>query len=76
MEAVEYRHPELFGHRFPEARHTLNPAFAEWLMGLPNGWVTNPEIGLTRAQQLKALGNGVVPQQAQAALTELLGRTP
>ena len=75
VETVEYRHPELFGHRFPEARHTLNPAFAEWLMGLPAGWVTNPEIGLTRAQQLKALGNGVVPQQAQAALTHLLERT-
>ena len=25
-------------------------------MGLPAGWVTDPEIGLTRSQQLKALG--------------------
>ena len=41
-------------------------------MGLPAGWVTAPEIGLTRAQQLKALGNGVVPQQAAAALYKLL----
>lgn len=49
----------------------LNPAFVEWMMGLPEGWVTAPEIGLTRAEQLKALGNGVVRQQAALA-TELL----
>lgn len=41
-------------------------------MGLPAGHVTDPAIGLTRTQQLKALGNGVVPQQAAAALTQLL----
>jgi DNA (cytosine-5)-methyltransferase 1 len=38
-------------------------------MGLPNGWVT--ECGLSVTQQLKMLGNGVVPQQAKLAL-ELL----
>jgi DNA (cytosine-5)-methyltransferase 1 len=43
------------------------------MMGLPAGHVTAPEIGLTRAQQLKALGNGVVPQQAALALRTLLG---
>ena len=37
-------------------------------MGLPEGHVTDPAIGLTRNQQLKALGNGVVPQQAVLAL--------
>lgn len=47
--------------------------FIEWMMGLPLGWVTLT-FELTRAQKLKALGNGVVPQQAAAALTELLGR--
>lgn len=52
----------------------LAAPFAEWMMGLPTGWVTNPEIGLTRAQQLKALGNGVCVQQATAALTHLLER--
>jgi DNA (cytosine-5)-methyltransferase 1 len=51
----------------------LSPAFVEWMMGLPAGHVTAPEIGLTRAQQLKALGNGVVPQQAALALRTLLG---
>lgn len=52
----------------------LNAAFAEWMMGLPPGWVTDPAIGLTRSQQLKAIGNGVCPQQATAALTQLLER--
>lgn len=49
----------------------LSPAFVEWMMGLPAGWVTTVP-GLTRNHQLKALGNGVVPQQAAAALTYLL----
>jgi DNA (cytosine-5)-methyltransferase 1 len=48
----------------------LNAKFVEYMMGLPEGWVT--ETGLTRTQQLKMLGNGVVPQQAYYAL-ELLG---
>ena len=47
----------------------LNAAFVEYMMGLPSGWVTN--IDISRAQQLKILGNGVVPQQAEYAL-ELL----
>lgn len=50
----------------------LNAAFVEWLMGLPAGHVTDPAIGLTRNQQLKALGNGVVPQQGAAALEWLM----
>lgn len=52
----------------------LSPRFVEWLMGLPEGHVTAPEIGLTRNQQLKALGNGVVPQQGAHALRLLLER--
>jgi DNA (cytosine-5)-methyltransferase 1 len=48
------------------------PAFVEWLMGLPAEWVTAPALGLTQAQQLTALGNGVVPRQATAALSRLL----
>ena len=47
----------------------LNAKFVEYMMGLPNGWVT--DLDLSRAQQLKMLGNGVVPQQAYYAL-ELL----
>lgn len=52
----------------------LNPELTEWMMGWPAGYVTDPEIGLSRAEQLKACGNGVVPQQAAAALRELLSR--
>jgi len=47
----------------------LNAKFVEYMMGLPSGWVT--DLNLSRSQQLKILGNGVVPQQAYYAL-ELL----
>lgn len=52
----------------------LNPQFVEWLMGLPAGHVTDPAIGLTRTQQLRALGNGVVPAQGAAAIRLLIDR--
>lgn len=42
-------------------------------MGLPAGWVTDVP-GLSRNAMLKALGNGVVPQQAELALRLLLDR--
>lgn len=48
-------------------RALLSPAFVEWMMGLNEGHVTGIE-GISRADQLKMLGNGVVPQQALAAL--------
>lgn len=48
----------------------LNPQFAEWMMGLPAGWISDCDI--TRNEQLKACGNGVVPQQATKAITELI----
>lgn len=48
----------------------LNAAFAEWMMGLPDGHVTGVDI--PRTAQLKAIGNGVCPQQAVAALLQLL----
>jgi DNA (cytosine-5)-methyltransferase 1 len=50
----------------------LNPEFSEWLMGWPQGWVTDPAIGISRNDQLKIVGNGVCPQQAAAALRYLL----
>lgn len=53
-------------------KHRLNAQFVEWMMGLPAGHVTDPNIGLTRNEQLKALGNGVVPQQARLAVSHLL----
>ena len=54
--------------------HRLNPEFTEWMMGWPAGWVTAPAIGLTRAGQLKACGNGCVPQQVVGALSILWPR--
>lgn len=68
-------------------RPRLSAAFAEWMMGLPAGWVTGPvdvddaDQGaffpapprpLHRVDQLKAIGNGVCPQQAEAAIAQLL----
>lgn len=88
-----------------KGKHRLNAGFAEWMMGIPAGWVTgetpaqhkariqarlertNPlpvgmrgslrrwEPGISRNDQLKAIGNGVVPQQAVAALRDMLGCT-
>ena len=52
-------------------RPKLSAHFVEWLMGLPDGWVTG--VGIPRSAQLKALGNGVVPQQAALALAMLDG---
>ena len=37
-------------------------------MGLPTGWVTESDE-LTQNQQITALGNGVLPLQAAAALS-------
>ncbi len=48
----------------------LNPVFVEYMMGLPEGWVT--DLDISRSQQLKMLGNGVVPQQAEYAIKQIL----
>lgn len=42
------------------------------MMGLPLGWITDPANGITRNEQLKASGDGVVSQQAAAALADML----
>ena len=48
-------------------RPRLSARLVEFMMGLPEGWVTGvPSI--SRSAQLKMLGNGVVPQQAALAL--------
>lgn len=47
----------------------LSAKFAEWMMGLAPGWVT--AILISRTEQLRAIGNGVVPQQAVAALQDM-----
>ena len=48
------------------------PEFVEWLMGVEAGWVSAAHHRLTPNQQLTALGNGVLPLQAVAALGTLL----
>lgn len=48
----------------------LCPKFVEWMVGVPVGHVTGH--GLTRNQQLRILGNIVVPQQAEYAIRQML----
>jgi DNA (cytosine-5)-methyltransferase 1 len=51
----------------------LSSSFSEWMMGLPEDWVCSQ--GLSRNDELKLIGNGVVPRQAQLALSILLQDT-
>lgn len=51
--------------------HRLSPRFVEWMMGLPAGHVTDVP-GISRNDQLKALGNGVVKIQAATAIRHIL----
>ena len=53
-----------------DGAHRLSADFTEWMMGVPEGWIT--DCGLSRNDELKACGNGVVPQQAELALRVLL----
>jgi hypothetical protein len=56
----------------PRGGRRLAARFAEWLMWLPAGHVTDvPD--LTRSEQLHKIGNGVCPPQAYAAFRHLLG---
>ena len=77
--AAVARWEHLLGRAAPEptqigryGKPVLAPPFVEWLMGLPDGWVTDPALGLPRTRALPVLGNGVVPQQAVAALLLML----
>ena len=66
---------EIVGRPPPTAidlKNRLNPQFVEWMMGLDAGWVT--EIVSARTSALSLLGNGVVPQQAALAISNLLQR--
>ncbi len=79
------RHEQAFGRSAPpptepgkKGSARLAARFAEWMMCLPDGWVTDPTMweGMTdtaaRNAQLHAIGNGVVPPQAVAAVTHLI----
>lgn len=54
-----------------EVNRNNNPritvAFVTWMMGWPQDWLAE----LSRPNQLKLLGNGVVPQQAALAIEGL-----
>ena len=74
------RWENIFGRPVPDAtkpdgkngNHRLSSALTEWMMGLPDGWVTG--VGLNRSQEMRLIGNGVMPQQAEHALKLLLQR--
>jgi DNA (cytosine-5)-methyltransferase 1 len=51
----------------------LNAAFSEWMMGLPSGWVTDL---VPSSAGRRLCGNGVCPQQAAHAISQLLARLP
>ena len=76
-------HETLTGRRAPspwkpkvrnvEGPCTVNESFFEWLMVLPEGYLTDHFDPDTEDNKVIALcGNGVVPIQAEAALTRLL----
>lgn len=72
------RQEAAFGHPAPlptEPNKNGNPRlsaeFSSWLMGLEPGWITDTP-GITRNEALKAAGNGVVPQQCEAAARRFL----
>jgi len=64
----------------------LNPAFAEWMMGIPTGWVTacpaptrkgwvpghGRVLDIPHEYALRLIGNAVCPQQAKLALLRML----
>ncbi|AHG23868.1 DNA methyltransferase [Mycobacterium phage EagleEye] len=61
----------------------LAAAFSEWMLGWPEGWVTDmvietgpgrraPEGFISRTEALRMVGNGVCSRQAEQALLDLL----
>ena len=65
-------HEQVVGRPAPEPAvgGRLNARFVEWMMMLPEGWVT--DVGLSNRQTMRVLGNGVVPAQAVAAFRLLV----
>jgi hypothetical protein len=58
----------------PETQGGATPAFIEWMMGLPVGYVSTPGLPLTRAERLFLLQAGTVPLQAAHAVAVGLTR--
>ncbi|AMW11977.1 cytosine methyltransferase [Streptomyces qaidamensis] len=74
-----HRWEQVLGRPAPEptepgtkGNRRLSPAFVEWMMGADPGGVTGTDLGLSRSDQLKILGNGVVIHQAALAYRTLL----
>ena len=69
--AAVARHADTIGRPPPPPAidRRLSPAFVEWMMLLPPGWVT--DLDRPRSDLLRILGNGVVPLQAAAATRSL-----
>ena len=55
----------------PRGYPRVSSRFLEWVMGLPDGWVTDVP-GLSATAQRHLLGNGVMPQQAISAVVDLM----
>ncbi|MXM67056.1 DNA cytosine methyltransferase [Streptomyces sp. HUCO-GS316] len=75
-EAAVRRHEAVLGRPAPDPADEdgrVTTRFMEWHMAVEEGRVTDVP-GLSRAQQIRALGNGVVWLQAAAALDILLPR--
>jgi DNA (cytosine-5)-methyltransferase 1 len=81
------RHGQVFGRPAPEptvasswtGKHQLSPRFVEWMMGYPEGWVTEapglaPRPRGERGAMLSILGDGAVRLQAATAYVELADR--
>jgi hypothetical protein len=65
------------GHREVIKKHfgagaKLNPDWVCTLMGIPVGWVSVNDEGNNRIDELRLLGNGVVPQTAEKAFRTLI----
>lgn len=70
------KHGRALGRTAPspvDDRGRLDGRFVEWMMMLPEGWVT--DVLTVRARIMKVLGNGVVYPQAAEAIRLLLARS-
>ena len=71
LEAIE-RWERIIGRQapIPHDGWRMNPVFVEWMMGFPEGWIT--DYGFSYKNTIKCLGNAVVPKQASKAYNLLL----
>lgn len=63
-------YPEPVSYDGRDGGPRLNVDFVSWMMGLPDSWLD--AAGVSRKDKMVLCGNGVVPQQAEAAIEELL----